>query len=59
MLPALAICHYDPDTLEDRAAERRGRTCYECPLDYGSQPDRRIPDRALKVGSLELPDYST
>ena len=51
-LPALArraleICHYDPDTLEDRAADRCGRACYECLLDYGNQPDHRILDRAL------------
>ena len=44
---ALAICHYDPDTLEDRAADRCGRACYECLLDYGNQPDHRILDRAL------------
>ena len=52
MLPALArralaICHYDPDTLEDRGAHRCGRACYECLLDYGNQPDHRILDRAL------------
>ena len=52
VLPALArraltICHYDPDTLEDRAADRCGRACYECLLDYGNQPDHRILDRAL------------
>ncbi len=44
---ALAICHYDPDTLEDRGAHRCGRACYECLLDYGNQPDHRILDRAL------------
>ena len=52
VLPALArraleICHYDPDTLEDRATDRCGRACYECLLDYGNQPDHRILDRAL------------
>ena len=52
VLPALArraleICHYDPDTLEDRAEDRCGRACYECLLDYGNQPDHRILDRAL------------
>jgi len=50
-LPALArraleICHFDPDTLADRAADRCGRACYECLLDYGNQPDHRILDRA-------------
>ena len=44
---ALAICHYDPDTGEDRGAHRCGRACYECLLDYGNQPDHRILDRAL------------
>ena len=44
---ALAICHYDPDTGEDRAADRCGRACCECLLDYGNQPDHRILDRAL------------
>ena len=51
MLPALArrvlaICHYDPDTLEDRGAHRCGRACYECLPDYGNQPDHRILDHA-------------
>ena len=44
---ALAICHYDPDTLEDRAADRCGRACYECLLDYANQPDHKDLDRAL------------
>ena len=50
VLPALAhraleICHYDPDTLEDRGAERCGKACYECLLDYGNQPDHKDLDR--------------
>ena len=44
---ALAICHYDPDSLEDRAADRCGKACYECLLDYGNQPDHKDLDRAL------------
>ena len=44
---ALEICHYDPDTLEDRAADRCGKACYECLLDYGNQPDHRHLGRAL------------
>ena len=44
---ALAICHYDPNTLEDRGAERCGKACYECLLDYGNQPDHKDLDRAL------------
>ena len=44
---ALAICHYDPDTLDDRAADRCGKACYECLLDYGNQPDHKEVDRTL------------
>ena len=44
---ALALCHYDPETLEDRAAERCGKACYECLLDYANQPDHKDLDRAL------------
>ena len=44
---ALTICHYDPNTLEDRAADRCGKACYECLLDYGNQPDHKDLDRAL------------
>ena len=44
---ALAICHYEPDTLEDLGAERCGKACYECLLDYGNQPDHKDLDRAL------------
>ena len=52
VLPALArraleICHYDPDTLEDRAAATCGKACYECLLDYGNQPDHKDLDRRL------------
>jgi very-short-patch-repair endonuclease len=44
---SLEICHFDPDTLEDRAAETCGKACYECLLDYGNQPDHQILDRYL------------
>jgi len=52
ILPALArraleICHFDPDTLEDRGSETCGKACYECLLDYGNQPDHKDLDRAL------------
>ena len=52
VLPALAqraleICHYDPDSLEDQAADRCGKACYQCLLDYGNQPDHKDLDRAL------------
>lgn len=44
---SLEICHFDPETLEDRAAETCGKACYECLLDYGNQPDHQILDRYL------------
>ena len=52
VLPALArvalgICHFDPDTLEDRGTETCGKACYACLLDYGNQPDHRELDRYL------------
>ena len=52
ILPALArraleICHYDPDSLADQAADRCGRACYQCLLDYGNQPDHKDLDRGL------------
>lgn len=52
VLPALArraleLCHYDPDTLEDRGASTCGKACYECLLDYGNQPDHKDLDRTL------------
>jgi len=43
----LEICHFDPDTLEDRAATTCGKACYECLLDYVNQPDHQIVDRYL------------
>ena len=42
---ALEICHFDPDTLHDDHAERCGKACYECLLDYGNQPDHPLLDR--------------
>jgi very-short-patch-repair endonuclease len=44
---ALEICHFDPDTLADTAADRCGKACYECLLDYGNQPDHLLLDRYL------------
>jgi very-short-patch-repair endonuclease len=44
---ALEVCHFDPDTLEDKAAETCGKACYECLLDYGNQPDHKDLDRHL------------
>jgi len=52
---ALEICHFDPQTLEDRAAERCGKACYECLLDYGNQPDHEILNRyAIRDILVEL-----
>lgn len=50
VLPALArtaltLCHFDPDTLTDQAADRCGKACYECLLDYGNQFDHQNLDR--------------
>jgi very-short-patch-repair endonuclease len=42
---ALEICHFNPDTIEDTAADRCGKACYECLLDYGNQPDHLLLDR--------------
>lgn len=44
---ALEICHFDPDTLEDKGAQTCGKACYECLLDYGNQPDHKDLDRFL------------
>lgn len=44
---ALELCHFDPDTLEDRGAQTCGKACYECLLDYGNQPDHKDLDRNL------------
>ena len=58
---ALEICHFDPDTLEDKAAETCGKACYECLLDYGNQPDHQVLDRFLirdllaQTGAGDLP----
>jgi very-short-patch-repair endonuclease len=47
---ALRLCHFDPDTLEDRrrAEGRRedcAAACYDCLLSYGNQPDHLHLDR--------------
>ena len=44
---ALEICHFDPDTLEDKGAQTCGKACYDCLLDYGNQPDHKDLDRHL------------
>jgi hypothetical protein len=42
---ALEIMHFDPDTLQDLGAEKCGKACYECLLDYTNQPDHGLLDR--------------
>lgn len=47
---ALAICHFNPETGEDRTAEERllcEAACYDCLLEYGNQPDHNFIDRSL------------
>jgi very-short-patch-repair endonuclease len=44
---ALIICHFDPETLDDRGADTCGKACYQCLLDYGNQPDHPLLDRYL------------
>jgi very-short-patch-repair endonuclease len=47
---ALELCHFDPDTGEDRrrsspAAEECEAACYDCLMHYANQPAHRILDR--------------
>ena len=47
---ALELCHFDPDTGEDRHRAPRARedctaACYDCLLSYANQSDHRILDR--------------
>ena len=49
---ALAVCHFDPDTLADlrrapRAREDCEAACYDCLMSYTNQPDHRLVDRQL------------
>jgi very-short-patch-repair endonuclease len=49
---ALEICHFDPDTGEDRQRAPRARedctaACYDCLLSYANQSDHRLVDRHL------------
>ncbi|MDP2858073.1 MAG: DEAD/DEAH box helicase [Bacillota bacterium] len=42
---ALELCHFDPETLEDKGADICGKACYRCLLDYVNQPDHQLLDR--------------
>lgn len=45
---ALTICHFDPETGEDRAEKDTcAKACYRCLLSYSNQPDHRQLDRFL------------
>ncbi|WP_134389851.1 DEAD/DEAH box helicase [Methylacidiphilum sp. Yel] len=49
---ALALCHFDPETGEDRRRAPRARedceaACYDCLMSYTNQPDHRLLDRRL------------
>lgn len=57
---ALEICHFDPDTGEDRGRAPRARedceaACYDCLMTYFNQRDHRLLDRkAIRDTLLEL-----
>ncbi len=56
---ALRICHFDPDTGEDkrralRAHEECEAACYDCLLSYGNQREHPILDRKLIYQTLTL-----
>ena len=52
---ALEICHFDPETLVDLRADRCGKACYECLLDYFNQSDHTLLDRyAIQATLAEL-----
>jgi very-short-patch-repair endonuclease len=48
---ALALCHFDPDTGDDRRRAPRARedceaACYDCLMSYANQQDHELLDRA-------------
>ena len=57
---ALALCHYDPTTGEDRGRHERAKencqvACYDCLMSYMNQPDHPYLDRsAIKDLLLDL-----
>ncbi|MBX6370608.1 MAG: DUF1998 domain-containing protein, partial [Rhodospirillales bacterium] len=56
---ALELCHFDPDTGDDRrrapgAREDCTAACYHCLLSYTNQPDHRILDRHAVRDTLLL-----
>jgi ATP-dependent helicase YprA (DUF1998 family)/very-short-patch-repair endonuclease len=54
---ALEICHYDPDTRQDRrraseSDEECEAACYNCLMSYYNQPDHQFLDRQLTLTPL-------
>ena len=56
---ALEICHFNPETGEDLAAETCAAACYDCLLEYGNQTDHRNIDRQLILPLLQALANST
>ncbi|RIK52136.1 MAG: hypothetical protein DCC57_10250 [Chloroflexi bacterium] len=49
---ALELCHFDPDTGQDKRRGPNSRqdceaACYDCLMSYANQPDHRLLDRLL------------
>jgi ATP-dependent helicase YprA (DUF1998 family)/very-short-patch-repair endonuclease len=56
---ALEICHFDPQTGDDRRRAPRAKedceaACYECLMSYGNQGDHKLLDRQLIRGLLQI-----
>ena len=50
---ALAICHFDPGTGQDTAADKCEAACYDCLMNYGNQRDHELLDRKKVQPVLE------
>ncbi len=55
---ALEICHFDPETLEDRKRHPKARedcstACYDCLMSYNNQRDHLLLDRHKALPLLE------
>ncbi|MBI5446628.1 MAG: DEAD/DEAH box helicase [Deltaproteobacteria bacterium] len=55
---ALTLCHFDPDTGEDKRRAPRARedceaACYDCLMTYSNQTDHEILDRQLVKETLQ------
>jgi ATP-dependent helicase YprA (DUF1998 family)/very-short-patch-repair endonuclease len=56
---ALEICHFDPDTGEDRQRAERATedceaACYDCLMHYANQPAHKLLDRQRIKDTLQL-----